>query len=146
VWDAIAGRARHVLEGHTAYVHCVAFAPSGSLAFSGADDETVRIWNVSSGRLVRVIECDEDVRSLAVSADGAWVATGGGDGTVRLWEVATGRLGCVLGGGTRSVHTVAFSPDGERVLSATTNGLLRSWDVSDSLDVSNQPPRPRHDY
>ena len=36
-----------VAQGHTDWVHSVALSPSGDLAASGADDDSLRLWRVS---------------------------------------------------------------------------------------------------
>ena len=41
---------------HTAGVWSVAWSPDGQIALSGADDETVRLWEINSGRCLRVLE------------------------------------------------------------------------------------------
>ena len=48
VWDRH-GNPRKALIGHTATIKGVAFAPDGKHLASASDDETVRIWNVTSG-------------------------------------------------------------------------------------------------
>ena len=42
-----------VLLGHTNFVFCVDFNPSVNLLASGGFDETVRIWDVARGQLLR---------------------------------------------------------------------------------------------
>jgi hypothetical protein len=40
----------HPLTGHTSHVTAVAFSPDGKLLASGSGDETVRIWDVATGK------------------------------------------------------------------------------------------------
>jgi len=39
-----------VLQGHTSYVFNCSFNPQSNLIVSGSFDETVRIWDVKSGK------------------------------------------------------------------------------------------------
>jgi WD40 repeat protein len=81
-----------ILTGHTNWVHSVAFSPDGKTLASGSGDQTVRLWDVATGRQIgKPLTGHTDfVTSVAYSSDGKTLASGSDDGTVRLWDVATG--------------------------------------------------------
>ena len=55
-----------------------------------SEDNTVRVWDVSSGREVARLEGHGGgVMSVAWSADSTRIASGGDDNTVRVWGVQT---------------------------------------------------------
>ena len=45
-----------MLEGHTSLVLSVAWSADQRRALSGSDDKTVRLWDVETGRCLRVLE------------------------------------------------------------------------------------------
>src|SRR5205823_1062657 len=45
-----------VFEGHTGEVRGVALSPNGDWALSGGKDETVRLWNLKTGKQERVFK------------------------------------------------------------------------------------------
>jgi GTPase SAR1 family protein len=108
----------------------------------------VRLWEVESGRCLRVLEGHTGrVLSVAWSPDGRRALSGADDMTVRLWEVESGRCLRVLEGHAGRVWSVAWSPDGWRALSGADDKTVRLWELSELLrrggDVTVEGP-PLH--
>ena len=90
----------------------------------------MRLWDVRTGRCLRVFEGHSDsVWSVVWSPDGRQALSGAVDHTVRLWDVRTGRCLRVLEGHSGSVWSVAWSPDGQQALSGAVDHTVRLWDV-----------------
>ncbi|MDQ3813356.1 MAG: WD40 repeat domain-containing protein [Armatimonadota bacterium] len=69
-------------------VDAVAFSPDGRLLAAGSNtNQTVRLWNMQTGQLMRTLEATGKLRSLVFSPDGATLATGSDDGTIKLWRI-----------------------------------------------------------
>ncbi len=118
-------------EGHTKGVLSVAFSPDGRYALSGSGDNTLKLWETSSGQLVRTFEGHTGtVWSVAFSPDGRYVLSGSSDNTLKLWEIASGRLVRTFKGHTKSVWSVAFSPDGSLALSGGNDKTLKLWEIA----------------
>src|SRR5262249_32461048 len=76
------------LVGHGGEVPAVALSGDGRTAASGAEDGTVRLWDVTTGECARILRGHEGgVTAVALSGDGRTAASGSVDGTVRLWDV-----------------------------------------------------------
>ena len=59
-------------------------------------DETIRLWEVSSGRELHHLEGHGDaVRSVSFSPDGHLLASGSDDQTIRLWEIPAAEVPAV---------------------------------------------------
>lgn len=81
--DAKPGR---TLRGHNAKVTCV--CAYHSTVISGSDDRTIRLWNTSSGRCIRVLEGHTSpIRQVAVSPSGRHLISGDHDGEIRIWDL-----------------------------------------------------------
>ncbi len=116
--------------GHTAPVSSVAISSDGTRALSGSWGNVVRLWDIESGRCLRILEGHTGpVNSLAWSDDEGCALSGSEDRTVRFWDVNSGRCFRVLEGHADSVLSVAFSGNGERALSGSADGTARLWDL-----------------
>ena len=79
---------------HRAYVSCqsVRFSPDGKTIASASDDETVRLWNTTTGQHLKTITGHTDiVERVCFSPDGKTIASASWDKTVRLWDATTGQ-------------------------------------------------------
>jgi hypothetical protein len=103
-------------------VSCIAFSPDGKRLVSGSLDETVKIWDVETGRELRTLKPDFGaVASVAYSADGRYIAAGGRE-AAKTWNVQTGRELFKLAADIPSVKSLAFSTDGKRLAAAGASG------------------------
>jgi len=77
----------------------VVFSRDGSKLASGSHDRTMRIWNVTTGKVEQMLEGHSDpVMSVAFSRDGSKLASRSDDRTVRVWNVAIGQVEQILKG------------------------------------------------
>jgi WD40 repeat protein len=132
LWDV--GSGERVMSGsfrgHASGVHSLRFSPDGRRIISGSWDNTIRIWDVSTGEEVMRIFAANMSNSICVSPDGGCIVSGSMDGRVRLWDAKTGKAFTKdLEGHTPIVRSVGFSPDGSRVVTCSEDKTIRVWDV-----------------
>ena len=58
-----------VLKGHTDNVYAAVFSPGGKFIASGGSDETIKIWDAESGRLIKSIDAKYRISKLYFDAD-----------------------------------------------------------------------------
>ncbi|HKO99496.1 MAG TPA: caspase family protein [Pyrinomonadaceae bacterium] len=111
IWDLANGNILRTLYGHSSNVNALAVSPDGKLLASGsgnvndkrdlwtftqggvvggADDTSVRIWNIQTGQQLQVLRGHAlPVGAVAFSNDGQSLTSVGGD-AIKVWNVAAG--------------------------------------------------------
>ncbi len=91
VLDASTGRERCAHDGHDGCVTCLVVSANGRMVASGGADGDVRVYDVSTGETLWVLEVDPDeVTSVEFLPDRPALRTCGRDGVARRWSLATG--------------------------------------------------------
>jgi RNA polymerase sigma factor (sigma-70 family) len=109
----------------------LAFAADGKTVAASANDFTIRLWDVGTGResgrlllpgnrLAKGLACSPDARILAAALD---------DGTIGVWRTSAGGQVHHLPGGASGPRCLAFSPDGKALASGHAEGV-RLWDMA----------------
>jgi WD40 repeat protein/outer membrane biosynthesis protein TonB len=134
-----------VLPGGGGPVRSLDLSPDGTFFVTGSERGGARIFDVRTGRLLRVFGDGGGASSfaagsaaravsVAISPDGRLVAAGGSGSVALVWNRETGKLLWTLrhGGGVR---TVAFSPDSRKLVTASADATARVFDL-----VGGAPP------
>lgn len=121
-------------SGHAGSVESVAVSPDGQTLASASVDNTIKLWEVVTGKLLRTIVRLDRVQTVAFSPDGLTLASGGtgftGEDTIALWRVSDGILLRTFTGYRSTVYSVAFSPDGRTLASASEDRTVKLWDAA----------------
>ncbi|MGD9977558.1 MAG: caspase family protein [Bacteroidales bacterium] len=120
----------NTLAGHQGWVYSVSFSPNGQYALSASTDNTLKLWEVNTGKCIRTFTGHTNVvGTKAFSPDGRLALSGSDDKTIKLWDINTGNCLKTFTGHTSYVNSVAFSPDGKFAISGSTDNTLKLWDI-----------------
>ena len=123
------------LEGHSGPVAALCLLADGRLA-SGADDNTIRLWDVAAGAETARLEGHSGSGRRPLPAR----RTGGspralGTNTIRLWDVAAGAETARLEGHSGWVTALCLLADG-RLASGSFDKTIRLWDVAAGAETA----------
>lgn len=146
---------------HTAAIRRISVDAENRYLITGSDDKTARVWELSTGRLIRVIRPtigdghEGKIYSVAISPDGKTIACGGwtaGEWTGSEWNFSiyifdqeTGRLiKPRISGLPNVIYHLAFSKDGKFL--AATLGANNGIRIYDTKNYESEPVFSDSDY
>jgi len=122
----------------------IKFSRDGKWLATAGADSTVRLWNASSGTLVKTIGVTSTVHDLEFSPNGSLLAVVGQDADVSLRTVPGLRPWADLtqpapsapaSGLALIVNRVAFGRGGRTLVAVNTDGVAQVWDLRPAAEV-----------
>jgi WD40 repeat protein len=136
VWEIGPGRREvtFLATGNQNPVTGVAFSPDGQQVAAPSGENTIRFWDVTTGRPLSTYQGQMGmVKTVAISSDGKLLAAGGMT-AAQVWEIGSGRLlhSFPTPPGT-NLSLVTFSPDDRQLAQAGSEPevIVRSLPAGD---------------
>ena len=169
LYDPTTGSEVRTLTGHTGPLESLDFSPDGKLLVSSSggqylnddfyernsSDNSIRIWDVASGRELLKHDMPQAVKCVRFSIDGKTIASAAGavgdKADVRLWrlpenlgqepreQAATIAEIRRLVGHKDNIEALAYSRDGKYLFAGDGDRLLQQWDVQAGRIVRKFP-------
>ncbi|WP_435972846.1 protein kinase domain-containing protein [Streptomyces sp. Qhu_M48] len=132
-WEFHSGKGRAVLEGPEWHGRTLEVSDDArwALASGGvAENGTVRLWDLSAGRLRHVLRSGSGFSEpMGISPDGASAVTSGADGRIQVWDIDSGTCVRTLSGHSRTASVVSLSTDGRYAISGGRDKSIRFWEL-----------------
>ncbi|RUR85017.1 protein kinase [Chlorogloeopsis fritschii PCC 9212] len=130
----------YTLRGHASMVQAVAINPDGQLLASGSSDNTIKLWQLATGKLLRNFGRwfsghSGMVHTVAFSPDGELLASGSWDETIKLWLLGSGKEARTFKGHTNCINSIVFSPDGKLLASGSADCTIKVWQVISGREI-----------
>ena len=110
-------------------------SPNGKTIASASGSKTIKLWDISTGRVKTFEGHSQGVTSISFSPDGKTIASGSADKTIKLWDISTGREIKTFRGHYQSVSSIGFSPDGKTIASGSADKTIKLWDISTGREI-----------
>ena len=121
---------KHDLTEDYGTVLALEITPNNQQIIAVYGDNTVRIWDVATGKLIKtVIRYSDLIWSIAISHDSKTLVCGSRDRTIQIIDLATGKIKRTLTKHTSAVWSVAISPDGNTLASGSSDNTIILWDL-----------------
>lgn len=109
----------------------VAIQPGGNVLATAGDDHVVRLWDISTGKLLKELRGHEDwVTTVSFCSDGSELITGSRDRRVLLWNVRNGELTGRLGKHEHPISKVVVSEKHDRVAITAFRAPIKVYDLA----------------
>ncbi|CAN5197996.1 hypothetical protein BH11PLA2_BH11PLA2_37520 [soil metagenome] len=121
-------------------VRVVGFSVNGKRLLTGSDDQAIRLWERSNGRLIGSPYTQPfPIQAAAFTPDGKSLVVGGGnprrnggEGSVLIWDTYSGKQLPGSFSHPDIVHGLAVSQDGRTLATACRDGRIRLWELGNT--------------
>ncbi|MEM6614251.1 MAG: WD40 repeat domain-containing protein, partial [Cyanobacteria bacterium P01_C01_bin.72] len=124
------------LPGHQKTISQISYSPDGKLIASASWDQTIKLWNPETGKVVASLDHQAAVNTIAFSSDRQSLISGTEDNLIYIWNIADlaqPRVAKTLSKHTDSIKTVALSTDGKLIASAGYDKTINLWTIEGEL-------------
>jgi WD40 repeat protein/predicted Ser/Thr protein kinase len=163
-WTVGQTSAPRILVGENDSLRSLSLTDDGQQVAVGYSSGRIRVWDLTSGRVMLDVWGGGDKNPVAFSPDGTWLLAAralpqlpsspgmsvhwqppyeiathrlvGRVGEASLVDVTTGHESFSLHGHTDDVTCVAFTPSGDRLVTGSVDGTIRFWDATTGQHVA----------
>lgn len=143
----------HTLQGHNGVVSCVAVHPVFTMAVSGGEDASIKVWDHESGQYVRTLRGHtQGVNSVCFTPKtGSHLCSSSSDLSIKIWDFSTHVCIRTLRGHDHTISDVLFIPnlqvaaisgggendftDCSQLASASRDFTIKFWDLETGFCV-----------
>jgi len=122
------------LTGHTDYTTAACFSPDSKYILSGSYDNTLKLWDVSSGKEIKTFTGHTArVNSVDISPDGKYAVSGAENKVIIYWDIKEGKeikeIVLNVDPEKNPIYSVCFSPDGKSAVLGLKSGWVGTIDL-----------------
>jgi len=115
---------------HDDRVSTTALSDSGNLALTGSDDQSAKLWDLSSGKLKHTWQHRNKLSTIALSHDDKYALTNAALSQTRIWKISNGKLHKEIGPKLITLTSAEFSNNSKLLVIGHTTQRIELWKVS----------------
>lgn len=121
------------LQGYTSDITSAIFIPDGLHILTISTNQTVQMWDATSGQLITVFQGHSGTISKVVySPDSSYILTISGH-TAQIWNAKSGHFISSLEEHSDDIVNAIFIPSTSRIITLSTDGTIKQWNDSGKL-------------
>ena len=131
VWDMLSKRNNiHEMSGHSALVLSTAFSHDGEKIISSSIDNTIKIWDAKTYKLIKTITGHTGpVRTAFFSSDDKYILSSSNDSTARIWDARNYKEIKKFVGHNAIILSAKYDKTNERIVTSSSDGTVRVWNA-----------------
>lgn len=136
--DVNTGKHLNTLQGGNNPIFNLMISPNGELLVAYIPGEPYRLWDVTTGQLLKTFPHPRFKTIIGFSNDSKTLAFKVQSGEIELWNVDTKTLQTTLRRKSDTdILTLAFSPDSKTIAGVKGEGKVQMWDVNTGDEMSS---------
>ncbi len=117
-------------SGHTRDITCLAFSPDGNFLVTGSYDNTIKLWNMRSGKEIRSFTHNtEKILSVYFHPSGNKILSAGDDNRAIVYDIFTGKPLTKVKIKENQLQKACFSPKGDKILTMDNRDGISVWEA-----------------
>lgn len=126
IWDAQSGTQRALLQAHSDEVRVLKWSPDGGKLATGGSDNSVRIWDTSTGDMLYNMGVSDDVQAIRWSPNARLLLIEAVDESLWIYDGISGTF--LTSRHFADAGDFEWSPDGRLILE-NIGGTVRVWGI-----------------
>jgi WD40 repeat protein len=131
---------------HDDRVSTIDISSNGKYAITGSDDQTVKLWDLSTGEIKYTWKHQNKLSTVAISHDNKYVFTNGALSQSQLWKISNGKLHKKIGPKLITYSTAEFSNNDKFLLLGHTSQRIELWKVRSGKQKQYWRPKKEENW
>lgn len=121
----------YIQAGHTNQINAIAISADNSTIATGSIDNSIRVWDAHSGKLLRILNNKDAVYCLTFLRNGQQLVSGGygiNTDAVKIWDLESGSYSTI--DWNKGLMALSTTRDGRYLAAGSSNGYVVLYDQS----------------